>query len=489
VKFLKQSTAKIFRIGPFLDDTDGKTAEPGLTIAQADIQISKNGGAFAQTSAVSPTTTHDADGWYQCPLTTTDTATLGPLTVQIVMAGALPVWEHFHVVTANFYDTLFSTDLFDVNVTHVADTSQTAGDHAAEIAKIPKSDGTASWNATALGAINAEADTALSDYDPPTRAESLADAGITLTGTAAAGSSTTITLTGGVATDNYYNGQVVKIDSGTGAGQARTILSYVGSTTVATVTRDWVVAPSSDSVYSVYAGDWPAILEAGTAQAGAAGSITFDAGASAINDTYKNNSVMITGGTGLGQCRLIGGYTGSTKVATVIPNWTTNPDATSVYQVLPMARVDVAGVSGTLQTAGDLAALITTVDGVVDDILVDTGTTIPGTITTMQGNVTDILADTGELQTDWADGGRLDLLLDACSTHSAADVWDAVSATLSLSFEAIIDRLYQHHFNELNITDASGYAELRNFGDTAELMNCTITDNDTTTVRTAASWT
>ncbi|MCB0256443.1 MAG: hypothetical protein KDI55_22210, partial [Anaerolineae bacterium] len=44
---------------------------------------------------------------------------------------------------------------------------------AAELAKVPKSDGSASWNATALAAINAQADTALADYDPPTHAELL----------------------------------------------------------------------------------------------------------------------------------------------------------------------------------------------------------------------------------------------------------------------------------------------------------------------------
>lgn len=106
-RWLKQSTAFTFRVGPFVDSTDGVTAETALSIAQADIQISKNGGAFAQTSA-SPTTTHDADGWYQCPLTSTDTNTLGPLTVQIVMAGALPVWEHFMVVPANVYESLIA---------------------------------------------------------------------------------------------------------------------------------------------------------------------------------------------------------------------------------------------------------------------------------------------------------------------------------------------------------------------------------------------
>ena len=44
----------------------------------------------------------------------------------------------------------------------------------------------------------------------------------------------------------------------------------------------------------------------------------------------------------------------------------------------------------------------------------DTGTTLPGTLAT-------IVADTNELQTDWADGGRLDVLLDAAG--AAGDPW------------------------------------------------------------------
>jgi len=57
--------------------------------------------------------------------------------------------------------------------------------------------------------------------------------------------------------------------------------------------------------------------------------------------------------------------------------------------------------------------LLTATQASIDAIETDTGTTIPGTITTMQGNVTDILADTDELQADWANGGRLDLIQDA----------------------------------------------------------------------------
>jgi len=40
-----------------------------------------------------------------------------------------------------------------------------------ELAKVPKSDGTASWNSTALAAIQGECTDALEAYDPPTKAE------------------------------------------------------------------------------------------------------------------------------------------------------------------------------------------------------------------------------------------------------------------------------------------------------------------------------
>lgn len=103
-QFLRQSTAQSFRIGPFLDSVDA-SLETALTLAQANIQVSKNGGAFAQTSAA-PTATHDVSGWYICPLTAADTNTLGLLTVQITLSGVLPVWKDFMVLPANVYDSL-----------------------------------------------------------------------------------------------------------------------------------------------------------------------------------------------------------------------------------------------------------------------------------------------------------------------------------------------------------------------------------------------
>jgi len=149
--FLKKSTAYSFRFGPFLDDTDGKTAETGLTISQADIRISKGGLAFASKNE-SSTSTHDELGFYQVTLDATDTNTCGELLVACHESGALPVFKTFFVLEADIYDALFATSAsaFDSNA-------------RVDVASIEGSDAT--------DQINAACDTALSDYDAPTKAE------------------------------------------------------------------------------------------------------------------------------------------------------------------------------------------------------------------------------------------------------------------------------------------------------------------------------
>ncbi|MBL8012436.1 MAG: hypothetical protein JNN05_01175 [Candidatus Omnitrophica bacterium] len=95
------------------------------------------------------------------------------------------------------------------------------------------------------------------------------------------------------------------------------------------------------------------VLHNGTAQAGAAGTITLAAGASATTDLYKGQIVKIYGGTGAGQSRTITAYDGSTKVATVAWNWTTNPDSTSAYAVLATASPSVNSSLQVATTASD----------------------------------------------------------------------------------------------------------------------------------------
>lgn len=71
-------------------------------------------------------------------------------------------------------------------------------------------------------------------------------------GTAQAGGASTITLRSGAsATDSLYRGQEVEIYGGTGAGQARIVTAYVGSTKVATVDEAWITQPDATSTYRV----------------------------------------------------------------------------------------------------------------------------------------------------------------------------------------------------------------------------------------------
>ena len=102
----------------------------------------------------------------------------------------------------------------------------------------------------------------------------------------------------------------------------------------------------------------------GTAQAGTGSNITLAATASPIPDYYNNMTVFISSGVGSGQIKTVTDYDGTTKEAIVDSVWTTIPDNTSVYEVMPavtltplagdtpIASGAVARVSGVSQPAG-----------------------------------------------------------------------------------------------------------------------------------------
>jgi hypothetical protein len=71
-------------------------------------------------------------------------------------------------------------------------------------------------------------------------------------GTAVAGGANSITLDSNAsATSNLYNYNMVHLIAGTGAGQARFISSYNGTTKVATMASAWAVNPDSTSIYVI----------------------------------------------------------------------------------------------------------------------------------------------------------------------------------------------------------------------------------------------
>ncbi len=291
-RFLKQSTAFTFRIGPFVDSTDGVTAETALSIGQADMQISKAGGAFAQTSAA-PTTTHDADGWYQCPLTVTDTGTLGTLTVQIVMAGALPVWEHFMVLPANVYDSIVAgSDTLDVQVTGIGANVITA----------------TSINADAITDAKVAADVTIASV------------------TGAVGS-----VTGAVGSVTGAVGSVT--------GAVGSVTGNVGGNVTGSV-GSIAAGGISEASFATTAGTfYPlGIIDQGTAQSATGTTLVLRSAAGFANDEILGCVIVITGGTtGVGQVATITDYVGATDTATV-DTWTTTPSGTITYKILAAPR-------------------------------------------------------------------------------------------------------------------------------------------------------
>jgi hypothetical protein len=237
------------------------------------------------------------------------------------------------------------------------------------------------------------------------RATFAADTGLQTvrSNTAQAGAAGTITLDASASsTDDYYNDTWVYITANTGVGQIRRISDYVGSTKVATIEPNWTTNPDNTSTFAIKAfgrvdvGSWlgttPNSLQSGrvdcyvgtfaagaitaasiadgaidratfaadtglqtirssTAQTGSAGTITLDASASSTDDYYNDAWVYITGGTGAGQCRRVSDYVGSTKVATIEPNWATNPDSSSTFAVVPFGRVDIGSWVGSTPNA------------------------------------------------------------------------------------------------------------------------------------------
>jgi len=156
--------------------------------------------------------------------------------------------------------------------------------------------------------------------------------------------------------DGMYEQNIVSVVQGTGAGQTRLIVEYIGADRKAYVDRDWDVVPLTGDIVELLPFSGVLLAQHGIAQAGAVDSITLATSALTDASSYIGCLVFITTGTGAGQTRLITGYTAG-RVATVSPDWETNPDNTSVYKVIPVGRsiVDTLGSDAIVQVAAALS--------------------------------------------------------------------------------------------------------------------------------------
>lgn len=195
VQFLRQSTAATVMVGPFVDETDGFTAETGMTLAgMNDAEAIKSGsGSVTDISAL--TFTHVQGGHYTLALTSAETDTLGRLRLFFRDVGvARPLFIDFMVIPADVYDSLVAgTDKLPVDVAEI------------------------SGDATAADALEAGLE------------------GL-VTGVVQTGSSVTVVNTNLTeATDDHYNGRTITFRSGVLAGQSADITDYNGTSKALTV--------------------------------------------------------------------------------------------------------------------------------------------------------------------------------------------------------------------------------------------------------------
>jgi hypothetical protein len=187
---LKQSTPSQSRMMySMVDDTDFITAESGLTIANTDIKLSKNGAAAVNKN--SGGATHIINGAYSVTFDATDTDTVGELYTSISVSGALVAEEKFWVYEEAIYAARFAsgaTGLLPANVTQV----NSDADSAIRLALSTKQIIPGTVDTTAVGATN----TAFESDD--------------------------ITE----ATNDHYNGRTIVFTSGVLLGQATSITDY-----------------------------------------------------------------------------------------------------------------------------------------------------------------------------------------------------------------------------------------------------------------------
>jgi hypothetical protein len=234
MRYLRQNTATIVTIGPFVDKTDGVTLEDA--IAEGDdekitfVVDANDGGAptvvldMVATNA-SPTndvTDLGTSGYYGLELTAGNTNYVGRAVLSITNAAVhAPVFHEFTILPANAFDTLLGTDLLNVN--------------AAEI----------SGDSTAADAVEAAYDAT----DGPVALHGIIDQG---TAQSATGTTVVLRAASAFANDTLIGATIAVYGSDQAYWQQRVITDNTLSDDTVTVDT-WTVTPSGTITYKIFA--------------------------------------------------------------------------------------------------------------------------------------------------------------------------------------------------------------------------------------------
>jgi hypothetical protein len=412
----------------FAHDANGDGVT-GLVDGGFTKRISKNGGAFA---AMTVTISEMENGWYSLPLGTGHTDTLGILSVSLSHASTKRINLQWRVDTNLAGDSVPQTgDSFvrlgaPAGASVSADVAGVQSDTNDIQTRLPAAlTGGRMSSAVESMASNVLTAAALAS-DAVTEIRS------TVSGTSDSGTTTTMVDAARTEADtDYWKGSWILFTSGTISGQARLITGFTPGTDTITFTPAATAAVSTQTyeILPAAAVDFVQTLStaakldvtnatlgsqtddyatagtvgfalrpsrAATAQAGAAGSITLDASASASDDFYNTLEIQLLEGTGKGQTRTINDYTGSTKVAAITPNWVTNPDVTSIFVIRPAGQAILAGITHT----NAVIPTVSTVNALANDSItaaviangaIDAATFAAGAIDNAAFNVTETL--------------------------------------------------------------------------------------------------
>ena len=348
---LRQSTAsQSVKLGPFVDDTDGVTAETGLSIANTDIKLSKAGGTMAAKNSGGGT--HDADGWYTITLDATDTATVGTLQVSCKVAGAAPVFAEFQVIEEAVYDALYAS-----GATGALPATLVQGGINTTAGTITTLDGLD----TAQDTQHATTQASLATVD------SNVDAVLVDTGT---------TLPASIATVDS-NVDAILVDTGT------TIPAILGTPAGADFAAD-IAAIKSDSA--------AILVDTGTTLPGSLSTIDTNVDAILV-DTNELQSDWADGGR---LDLILDARASQSSVDTVDSNVDAILVDTGTTLPASLATIDSNVDAILVDTGTTLPASLSTIDTNVDAILVDTGTTIPAQLDSMSGATFDTATDSLE---------------------------------------------------------------------------------------------
>ena len=397
--YIRQGATHKVVVGIFVDVADGFTPETGITLGAADeaAAILHDNGTIVDISGYTWAAITSADGHYHLTLQSGITGTVGHVTVVVNDDSVcLPVFKEFTVLEESVYDNMYA---------------------AAAVGPLT------------AAAVNAEVDTALTDYDGPTNAEMIARTILAASyfDPAADTVATVTTVTGQVTAVAIADQVWDELIAGhVGAGSTGKALTDVLADTnelqqddvpgliaalndptaagIADAVWDEILTGSSHNI-ATSAGRRLRTLEEGFVLADGIIAVvtdgttcTLDTGAVATADYYIHERLVLTEGTGVGQARIIVAYTAG-RVCTLDRAWATNPDTSTLYDI-ETADVDELHIA----------------DAVWDEPVAEH--TTAGTFGKTDA---DILADTNELQADDVPG-----LIAALNDPTAAVVADAV---------------------------------------------------------------